>query len=153
MYKKILLPIDGSDNSNRATEHAINIADVNNSDIIVLFVVEPYYPKIPLLISTLPTPGENYYKEVEDEGEKIINDFKKNLEENQCKGKCKNTHITSLIKEGKAYIEIFNTIDEEKVDLVIMGASGRHSTLDRFMLGSVTERVIREARVPVMVIP
>ena len=60
MYKKILLHIDGSDNSNRATEHAINIADVNNSDIIVLFVVEPYYPRITLLISTLPTPSENY---------------------------------------------------------------------------------------------
>jgi len=60
MYKKILLPIDGSDNSNRAAEHAINIADVNNSDITVLFVVEPYYPRITLLISTLPTPSENY---------------------------------------------------------------------------------------------
>jgi nucleotide-binding universal stress UspA family protein len=58
--KKILLPIDGSDNSNRAAEHAINIADVNNSDITVLFVVEPYYPRITLLISTLPTPSENY---------------------------------------------------------------------------------------------
>ncbi len=44
-------------------------------------------------------------------------------------------------------------MDEENVDLVVMGTSGRHSTLDRFTLGSVTERVIREARVPVMVIP
>ena len=34
-----------------------------------------------------------------------------------------------------------------------MGASGRHSTLDRITLGSVTERVIREANVPVLVIP
>jgi len=36
---------------------------------------------------------------------------------------------------------------------VVMGASGRHSALDRFTLGSVTERVIREAGVPIMVIP
>ena len=153
MYKKILLPIDGSDNSNRAAEHAINIVDINNGDITVLFVVEPYYPRQPLLISALPTPGENYYNEIEDEGEQIITDFKKKLEEKQCQGKCKNIHITSIIKEGKAYIEILKAIYEEKVDLVILGASGRHSTVDRFMLGSVTERVISEARVPVMVIP
>ena len=154
MYKKILLPIDGSENSKRAGEHAINIADINNSDIIVLIVLEPYYPKIPILpISTLPSPDENYYEELREEGKKIIEDFKKELEENQCKGKCKNVHITTLIKEGKAYIEILKTMDEENVDLVIMGASGRHSLIDRSILGSVTERVVREAKHPVMVIP
>ena len=154
MYKKILLPIDGSENSKRAAKQAIYLADVSNANIIVLIVLEPYYPLIPLLpISTLPSPDENYYDELKEEGKKIIKDFIKELEENQCKGKCKNVHITSLIKEGKAYIEILKTIEEENVDLVVMGASGRHSTLDRFVLGSVTERVIREAKQPVMVIP
>ena len=79
--------------------------------------------------------------------------MKKCLEENQCKGKCKNIHITSVIKEGKAYIEILNAMNEDNIDLVVMGSSGRHSALDRFTLGSVTERVIREARIPVIVIP
>ena len=41
----------------------------------------------------------------------------------------------------------------DKFDLVVMGASGRHSALDRIALGSVTERVIREAQVPVIIIP
>ncbi len=150
MYNKILLPIDGSENSKRAAEHAINIADISNGDITVLFVVEPNYPRLPILpISTLPTPDENYYDELREEGKKIINDFENELEKNQCK----NVHITQLVKEGKSYIEILKTMNEENVDLVVMGASGRHSTLDRFTLGSVTERVIREARVPVMVIP
>jgi nucleotide-binding universal stress UspA family protein len=59
MYNKILLPIDGSENSKRAAEHAINIADISNGDITVLFVVEPNYPRLPILpISTLPTPDE-----------------------------------------------------------------------------------------------
>ena len=154
MYKKILLPIDGSENSKRAAEHAIDIADSSNGDITILFVVEPYYPRLPVLpIATLPTPDENYYIEVREEGKKLIKDFDNVLKENQCKGKCKNVHINSLIKEGKAYIEILKTMDEEDVDLVVMGASGRHSTLDRIALGSVTERVIREAHVPVIVIP
>ncbi len=42
---------------------------------------------------------------------------------------------------------------EEDYDLLVMGASGRHSTIDRIALGSVTERVIRESKIPVMVIP
>ncbi len=154
MYKNILLPIDGSENSKRAAEHAIDIADVNDSDITVLFVVEPYTPTLPVLpIATIPTPDDNYFIEVREEGQRIIKDFEKMLEENQCKGKCKNVHITSVIREGKAYIEILNAMNEDNIDLVVMGSSGRHSALDRFTLGSVTERVIREARIPVIVIP
>ena len=111
----------------------------------------PKYSVLP--IATLPSPDDDYFEEVRNEGVKIIKDFKKDLEENQCKGKCENIHFKTLIKEGKAYIEILRTIDEEKFDIVVMGASGRHSTLDRITLGSVTERVIREVNVPVLVIP
>jgi nucleotide-binding universal stress UspA family protein len=151
MYKKILLTLDGSENSKRAAEHAISIADIKNGDITVLFVVEPYYPRLSVL--PIAIPKEDYYIEVRDEGKKILKDFENMLEENQCKGKCKNVHLNCLIKEGKAYIEILNTMVKEDVDLVVMGASGRHSALDRIVLGSVTERVVREARVPVVVIP
>jgi nucleotide-binding universal stress UspA family protein len=154
MYKKILLAIDGSENSKRAAEHAINLADISKGDITVLFVIEPNYPRLPVLpISTLPTPDENYYEELREEGNKIIKEFEEELEKNQCKGKCQNINFHTMIREGKAYIEILETLKEENFDLVVLGASGRHSTLDRLVLGSVTERVIREARVPVMVIP
>ncbi len=154
MYKKILLPIDGSVNSQRAAEHATKIADVSAGDITVLFVVEPFIPRLPVLpTATIPSPDDNYYIELRDEGKHLIENFKKNLEEHHCKGRCENIHLKTLIKEGRAYIEILNTVDEENIDLVVMGASGRHNTLERFILGSVTERVIREARVPVIVIP
>jgi nucleotide-binding universal stress UspA family protein len=154
MYKKILLPIDGSENSKRAAEHAINLADISNGDITVLFVIEPNYPKLPLLpISTLPTPDENYYEELREEGKKIIREFEDEIEKNLCKDKCQNINFTIMIREGKSYIEIVETIVEDDFDLVVMGASGRHSTLDRLVLGSVTERVIRETRIAVMVIP
>ncbi len=153
MYKKILLPIDGSKNSKRATIHAIDMADVSGGDITVLFVVESFYPRYAVLPTTVNSPDDDYFKEVRNEGVQIIEDFKKDLEENQCKGKCKNIHFKTLVKEGKTYIEILKTIDEENIDLVIMGSSGRHSTLERIILGSVTERVIRESHVPVLVIP
>lgn len=153
MYNNILLPIDGSEASKRASEHAINISNISGGDIIILFVLEPFIPRLPILpTATEPSPDDDYYIEVKEEGQHIIKSFKKNLEQ-QCKDRCENIRFKTLIKEGKSHVEILNTIDEKNIDLVVMGASGRHSTLDRLTLGSVTERVIREARVPVLVIP
>ncbi len=154
MYKKILFPTDGSENSKRANKHVLWIADKSGADIILLYVVDPHFPRLAttLPISTLPTPDENFYQEIRTEGKQIIEDFKQELEDNQCKGKCKNVNLKTQIKEGKPYIEILKVIEEENIDLVVMGASGRHG-LDRFVLGSVTERVIREAQKPVLVAP
>ena len=45
-----------------------------------------------------------------------------------------------MIKEGKPHLMILKTIDEEDIDLVIMGASGIHG-VDKLILGKVTERV------------
>ena len=131
MYNKILLPIDGSENAKRAGKHAMWIADVSGADILVLNVVEPYYPQI----SALPNFREELYDELREEGKNAVESFKKELELNQCNGICKTVELTTKIMEGKAYIEIIKAIKDEHIDLVVLGASGRHG-LDRFILGS-----------------
>lgn len=154
MYNKILLPIDGSDHSKLAAKHAIDITDANNGEITVLFVIEPNYPRLPVLpIATLPTPDETYYDELREEANKIIEEFEVEIEKNQLAGKCQNINFNTIIREGKAHIEILETMNKTDFDLIVMGASGRHNTIDRFALGSVTEMVIRESKIPVMVIP
>ncbi len=155
MYDKILLPTDGSENSKRANKHALWIADKSDADIVIIYVIEPHYPELfatELPISTLPSPDERFFEAIREEGQQIIDNFRKELEDVQCKGLCKNTNLTSIITEGKPSDEIVNILDKENIDLVVMGASGRHG-LDRFVIGSVTERVVRNARKPVMVIP
>lgn len=147
MYKKILLPTDGSDNSKRAGKHAIWIADASGADIIVLNVVEPYYPQI----SALPNFRESLYDELWQEGERAVKTFREDLEISQCNGVCKTIELTTKIEEGKPYLEILRSIKEDDVDLVVMGASGRHG-IDKFMLGSVTDRVLRGAKIPVLVV-
>ena len=147
MYKKILLPTDGSENSKRAGKHAIWIADKSNAEILVLNVIDVNY----LQPSYLPSFKEDLDKSLREEGEKALQDFKKDLEESQCQGLCKNIKFTTIIKEGKPYLEILKTIDEEYIDLVVMGASGIHG-IDQFILGNVTERVLREAKSPVLVV-
>ncbi len=73
------------------------------------------------------------------------------LESRQCEGYCKNVMLTPKIKEGKPAEMIIKTIGEENIDLVVMGASGKHG-LNRFIMGSVSERVTRSAKCPVLVV-
>jgi len=148
MYDKILLPTDGSLSAKRAGKHALWIADRSGADIMVLNVIDvnylqPYY---------LPSFKEDLDKNLKDEGRRALQNFKEDLEESQCHGYCKNIRFTMNIQEGKPHLEILEVMEKENVDLVVMGASGRHG-IDRFTLGSVTERVLREAKIPVMVTP
>lgn len=148
MYNKILLPTDGSPSARRAGKHGMWIADKSGADIVVLNVIDVNY----LQPSYLPSFREDLDENLRNEGRMALENFKADLEENQCHGVCKNINFSLKIREGKPYLEILKSIEDENIDLVVMGASGRHG-IDRFTLGSVTERVLREAKVPVMVIP
>ncbi len=116
MYNKILLPTDGSENSKRANKHALWIADKSDADIVVMYVIEPHFPEVAtaLPLSTLPTPDEQFYEEIRNEGNQIIDDFKQELEDVQCKGICKNTNLKTIIKEGKPSNEIINILDRRR---------------------------------------
>jgi len=145
--KKILLPTDGSENAEKAGEYAISLADISGADIIVLNVIDTYY------LNALPQQDlrESLNKELRADGKRAVEKFKANLEESQCQGYCKNIQFKVLIKEGKPADVIINTIDEEGVDQVIIGKSGKHG-IEKFLLGQTTERVVRESKVPVNVI-
>jgi nucleotide-binding universal stress UspA family protein len=143
-----LLPTDGSKNADRAGAQAIELANLTNADIVVLYVVETNLIESPRLVNYMV----NLFDELREEGKSVVEDFKERLEESQCNGVCKNANLISMVKEGRPYDIILETIDKENIDLTVMGASGRHG-LDRLLLGSVTERVVRESKSPVLVVP
>lgn len=66
-------------------------------------------------------------------------------------GKCKNINITTKIKEGNPTDVILKTIDEEDIDHVVMGKSGKHG-IEKLMLGSTTDRVLRSSKIPVDIV-
>jgi len=127
---------------------AIELANLSNSDIVVLYVVETNLVESPRLVNYRTT----LFDELRDEGKKILDEFREKLEESQCQGVCKNANLISIVGEGRPYDVILETIEKENIDLTVMGASGRHG-LDRLLLGSVTERVVRESKKPVLVVP
>ena len=157
MYKKILLPMDGSESAERAGRHAIWTSTVSGADIVVLYVVDTYS----LRSAYLPNFRGELYDSLQKEGEKVVERFRKKLEESQCEGLCKGVKLKTEVTGGKPYEEILDTIKRENIDVVFMGSTGRHShrkskifdSLSRVLLGGTTDRVLRSAKVPVVVVP
>jgi nucleotide-binding universal stress UspA family protein len=147
MSKKILLPTDGSKNAERAGEYAISLADISNADIIVLSVIDTHY------LDSIPLPDvrESVDEELRSSVKQSIERFEEEIEENKCSGKCENVNFKILIKEGKPADIILKTIESEGIDQVVMGKSGKHG-LERLLLGRTTDKVVKEAKVPVNVI-
>ena len=59
--------------------------------------------------------------------------------------------ITPVIKEGSPAKSILDVASEEDVDLIVIGSSGK-SGFDRFILGSVSEKVVHTAKCPVLIV-
>lgn len=149
MYKKILLPTDGSKNSERAIKHALTIAKHEGSEIVILNVVDSIY------LTGLPEEELMTQTELllEEESVKILDNIKKTIEENSEIEYDESIKLTpKTISEGNAADIILKISEEDNIDLIVIASSGKHM-LDRFLLGSVTEKVVRHSNVPVMVIP
>ncbi|HHT18001.1 MAG: universal stress protein [Euryarchaeota archaeon] len=147
MVYKILLPTDGSEASKRAGEYAISESELSGAEIIVLHVIDMDYLK------SLPQSDlqEKLEEEMREEGKKAVAKFKERLEKEKCQGSCKNINLRTMIRKGKPEDVILKTAEEEGVDQIIMGKSGKHG-LERFIMGSTTERVVRKAKIPVNII-
>ena len=108
LYKKILLPTDGSKYSDISEKHALSIAATNNSEIIALSVIENSF--------SIGLP-----------------DTKVERLRDECGVDVK---ITTMVKEGSPARVILETIEEEDIDLVVIGSSGK-TGIDKFLMGSV----------------
>ena len=75
---------------------------------------------------------------------------KKNLE-NAKEGLGENIKITTKVGEGSPADVILDTVEDENIDLVVIGSSGK-TGFDRFIMGSVAERVVKAAKCDVLVI-
>lgn len=140
MYEKILLPTDGSEASENAAKHAIKIASKYNSIIFVLTVLEPQ-PTSGITMDILKREGQTYLDNIS----KIF----KNIEKKE--GFTTGIKRCFLMKEGTAADEILKTAKKEEIDIIIIGGSGKHA-IERFILGSVAEKIVRDAKCPVLTV-
>ncbi len=140
--KKILVPIDFSDYSKSALKYAINFSKNFNSEIILVYVIEPaiYPPDFSMGQIAIPSVDTEMDKRAAEELETLS---KKELPPDM-------KHKT-IIKSGKPFIEIIDTAVEEDVDLIVMATHG-HTGVEHILFGSTAEKVVRKAPCPVLTI-
>jgi len=147
MYQKILLPTDGSKFAENAAKHAIWIASRSGAEIIVLNVIETS--------SLVGLPAEDLIVKIKEmlkeEGRRSLERISEMITQSEGESKIKDLKITLTTEEGSPADSILKTIENENIDLVVMGTSGKHG-LDRFLLGSVTEKVVRSSTCPVLAV-
>jgi nucleotide-binding universal stress UspA family protein len=143
--RRILCPIDYSDPSRHALEHAVAIAKWYDSEITALHVIYlAYLPQPPILFAEFPRPA----LPTEAERQAFERELRGWLEPANRAG----VKTDILIDDGNVASRILDRAGSLRADLIVMGTHGL-SGFERFMVGSVAEKVLRKASCPVMTVP
>lgn len=154
MFKKILVPLDGSEHSAKALGQAAQIAKEFSGKITLIHVysvsVQPMMMPEPSTLSSPTIPilsGAEVSRMVEavrEYGNRILDD-------GEAKIKGEKVELEKLLVEGHAVQEIVRVAKEGHFDLIVIGARGI-SHFKEILLGSVTDGVIHHTPCPVLVI-
>jgi len=153
LFKKILVPLDGSEHSLRALEIAVQIAKGFDGKITLINVysvnVQPIFMPEP---TTLTTPGVPILTPADFS--KVVEVARRNagsiLTDGERRVEAEGVKVEKLLREGHTVEEILKTARESRFDLIVIGARGV-SKIREMLLGSVSDGVIRNAPCPVLV--
>jgi nucleotide-binding universal stress UspA family protein len=137
MYDDICFPTDGSDGATAALDHALDIAAAVDATLHLLNVADTSRDSVTRI-------GGEVVDALETEGERIVDAAAERASE-------RGVSTTTAVLQGDPYRTIVDYADEYGIDLLVMPTHGREG-LERFLLGSVTERVVRRANVPVLTV-
>lgn len=137
MYDRILVPIDGSRVAEAAVDHAIALAEKHDASVDLLFVADTSQDSVTVV-------GTDVLDALEREGEEIVENAADRVES-------PGLEVSTAVLQGDPAETILDYVIDRAIDVVVMGTQGR-TGLTRALLGSVAERVVREAPVPVVTI-
>jgi nucleotide-binding universal stress UspA family protein len=141
MYKKILVPLDGSELAKKALDHIEPLAKIFDAEIF-LFQVVPFMPIYgsPELVTPLIIDEKQ-----KESAEEYLANLSDELKERGFK-------VTTMVKTGQQVaVEIIDFAEENGVDLIVMCTHGR-SGITRWVLGSITHKVLIRAETPILLI-
>ena len=137
MYQRILVPTDGTPGSVKAARNAFDLAEKYDARLYAISVVE-------LDASRMPFQRSDLRPDLEEQAEAALDEIRHEAES-------WDVPLTTQILEGRPHEVILSYVDQQNIDLVVMGTHGRKG-LDRYLIGSVTERVVRASDVPVLTV-
>ncbi len=140
--KHILVPTDFSDCAADATEVALAIARKTGAEVLFLHSLD-----VPVGWTHIPKDAEDYYPGVQKE----IGVAKGQLGELTNIAKMRGIEASEALAFSKSYLDVAQTLKDKKHDLIVLGSHGR-SGMEKLMLGSVAEKIIRRATSPVLIV-
>ncbi len=126
----LLLATDGKKHSEKAINYAFDFASLQKATLYVVFVVSP---------------------KAEEDKEKIIKFGMEVLDKLKQRGLKVGVNVTTMLEAGSPYETILTASERIKADAIIVGTSGK-TAIDRVLIGSVSEYVVRNARCTVIVV-
>ena len=142
MYKRILVPTDGSASSDKAIEGAANFAKSLGSSLVIITVVEPY--SYTNLSEYRPESIEQYDERVTAEAEERLTAAKRRCDEIGVPA------VTLMVKGFSPAETIIEQSKKQGCDVVFMASHGRQG-MAAVLLGSETQKVLTHSQIPVMV--
>lgn len=140
MYDRILVPTDGSPETERAVEHAAELAASHGATLHAIYVINSAsFAGLPM-----ETSWEGISDMLHDEGNDALQAVRRIADEH-------GVAVTANLVEGSPSSQIVRYAEREDCDLVVMGTHGRGG-IDRLLLGSVAEHVVRSSTVPVLTV-
>jgi nucleotide-binding universal stress UspA family protein len=148
MYRKILVPLDGSELAECVLPHIENIAKGCADTEVVLFrVCEP-----PVILADYPADFRTEWNDhVRQETSHIQQQCNLYLGETEKKLKDAGLRITTKTGMGNPAEQIIDYAIQNGVDLIVMATHGR-SGISRWAYGSIVEKVLHASRIPVMIV-
>lgn len=147
MYHKILVPLDGSELSEKVLPHVETLARCTGAEIILIrAIIQPFEGASSAASMTgyMPVMLPDVKEQVHEEAVGYLNKIKYDLS-------ARGLRVSTIVQEGDAGEVILEYARHEDVDLIAMSTHGR-TGLGRALFGSVAEEVLRGAGKPVMLI-
>jgi nucleotide-binding universal stress UspA family protein len=136
-FRKLLVGYDGSPQSEKAVDIGFSLAECLDATVLVFAVARPPEPSTSVELEAVLDDAKEHFEE----------GFKKILE----KARSHNIEVKSDMAVGHPAEQLIHRAEVDGIDLIILGRRGR-SMISRMMLGSVSERALRYAHCPVMVV-
>ena len=140
LVKKILIATDGSEYTKNAVEYGVDLAKSTGAKLYAVYVIDTAaFASIPM-----DAAWESMYELLKQEGDESTGYVAEKAGE-------EGLEVERFTVEGHPADEIIKTAEKNSVNLIIMGTLGK-SGLDRFLLGSVAEKVVRTSKIPVLIV-
>jgi nucleotide-binding universal stress UspA family protein len=136
-FRKLLVGYDGSPQSEKAVDIAFSLAECLDATVLVFAVARPPEPSTSVELGAVLDDAREHFEE----------GFKKILE----RARSHNIEVRTDMAVGHPAEQVIHRAEVDGIDLIILGRRGR-SMIARMMLGSVSERALRYAHCPVMVV-